>query len=200
MQGTRNHWLPQDDKLLQKLIAEHQFNWQLICKKIPNRSAKQCRDRWSNHLDPTLNKGNFTPEDDLELQQLLIECGPQWNLIAKTMNRSQAAVKNRRAFMVRKIVRNDTIPLGRDSWSVLLDLQCADDPDLDLLDCLCSDSDGKQTQAQELLDSIFAHTPPMFLSSVDCHSSAGVLEAACGFIQAAHARLGIHPEAADGVQ
>lgn len=41
--------------------------WSLIADKIPGRIGKQCRERWSNHLDPALRKGEWSKEEDLNL-------------------------------------------------------------------------------------------------------------------------------------
>lgn len=43
--------------------------WSLIADKIPGRIGKQCRERWSNHLDPSLMKGEWTKEEDIALIQ-----------------------------------------------------------------------------------------------------------------------------------
>lgn len=35
-------------------------NWTKIAKYVPDRQGKQCRQRWFNHLDPNINKGEWS--------------------------------------------------------------------------------------------------------------------------------------------
>ena len=34
---------------------------------LPGRIGKQCRERWFNHLDPDIKKGDWTPDEDAVL-------------------------------------------------------------------------------------------------------------------------------------
>jgi Myb-like DNA-binding domain len=33
-------------------MAQGFASWSKLAKQMPGRSSKQCRERWSNHLDP----------------------------------------------------------------------------------------------------------------------------------------------------
>lgn len=51
-------WSPQEDALLQQAVAQFgPQRWSLIARSVPNRLGKQCRERWFNHLDPSINRG-----------------------------------------------------------------------------------------------------------------------------------------------
>lgn len=39
-------------------------NWSAIAGCLPGRVGKQCRERWHNHLDPTIKKEKWTKEED----------------------------------------------------------------------------------------------------------------------------------------
>jgi len=57
--------------------------WGEVCKEIEGRTAKQCRERWVNNLDPSINKGAWSPAEDALMIQLHTELGPSWAAIAK---------------------------------------------------------------------------------------------------------------------
>jgi len=70
--------------------------WGEVCKVIPGRTAKQCRERWVNNLDPSINKGPWTPQEDQMMIQLHAEIGPCWAAIAKRITgRTENGVKIR---------------------------------------------------------------------------------------------------------
>lgn len=48
-------------------------------------TLKQCRDRWLNHLDPSINKGEWSPEEDERLAQAREKYGNAWAYIAKLL-------------------------------------------------------------------------------------------------------------------
>ena len=39
-------------------------NWGKIGEVLDNRSGKQCRERWHNQLDPSINKSAWTVEEE----------------------------------------------------------------------------------------------------------------------------------------
>lgn len=41
-------------------------------KPQPGRTDVQCRERWCNVLDPSLDKGQWTPEEDARLLELAV--------------------------------------------------------------------------------------------------------------------------------
>lgn len=41
-----------------------QVKWSVVASRLPGRIGKQCRERWFNHLDPSIKKGEWSPEED----------------------------------------------------------------------------------------------------------------------------------------
>jgi hypothetical protein len=48
-----------EDALLLEIMKNRPFtSWKYVAEKIPERSEKQCRDRWLNYLAPWIKKGD----------------------------------------------------------------------------------------------------------------------------------------------
>lgn len=94
---SKKIWTENEDSLLRDIISRYGTgNWILISNYLPQRNGKQCRDRWHNHLDPTLRKGDWTDNEDRIIVVLQKACGNQWSNISKFLpGRSQNDVKNR---------------------------------------------------------------------------------------------------------
>jgi hypothetical protein len=48
-----------------------------------NRTGKQCRERYKNHLSPKIKKGDWTPEEDKIIMEMKKKLGNHWTTIAK---------------------------------------------------------------------------------------------------------------------
>ena len=85
----------EDLEILQFVQVHGTKNWRLIASQL-NRSPKQCRERWNGHLNPTINKGPWSFEEDLILAQKQNELGNKWAQISKFLpGRTDTIVKNR---------------------------------------------------------------------------------------------------------
>jgi hypothetical protein len=71
-------------------------SWDDIVRWLPNRSPRQCRDRYNNYLQESLVICPWTPEEDAVVIQQYHEIGPKWVEIGKMLRgRSGNNVKNR---------------------------------------------------------------------------------------------------------
>ena len=72
------------------------FSWKAIEQKMKSRNSKQCRERWINHLSPSIIKVDWTEEEDESLLRHFSKTPNKWVEIAKQMpGRSQNQVKMR---------------------------------------------------------------------------------------------------------
>ena len=87
----------EEDKLLAELVQSQQCtNWMQIAQKMPNRTARQCRDRWLNYLCPSNSFAPWTKEEDQLIIEKVNELGTRWSAIAKFIEgRSDNTIKNR---------------------------------------------------------------------------------------------------------
>ncbi|RLN41406.1 hypothetical protein C2845_PM01G34350 [Panicum miliaceum] len=94
----RGPWTEEEDETLKAMVEVYgERKWAAIARHLRGRIGKQCRERWTNHLRPEIDKAKntWTEEDDKALIRAHKVHGNRWSMIARTMEgRSENSVKN----------------------------------------------------------------------------------------------------------
>lgn len=101
----RQPWTNEEDQTLDNLIKmQGKKAWALVAREINKifhngediRKGKQCRERYFNHINPQLKKGQWTADEDLYIIEMQAANGNKWSEIAKNLHgRNENQVKNR---------------------------------------------------------------------------------------------------------
>jgi hypothetical protein len=85
-------------------------HWKIVARELQKTTKcsrkydpKHCRERWNNHVNPSLKKSAWTlREDELILQAFLVH-GGKWSTIAATIpERNEHQIKNRVKILLKK--------------------------------------------------------------------------------------------------
>lgn len=93
--ASRRNWSSEEDALLITRVKKHGKQWAVVAAAIEGRQPKQCRERYLNHLDPSIIKGPFTDEEWNIVLRYHTMLGNRWSMIARQIpGRTSNQVKN----------------------------------------------------------------------------------------------------------
>lgn len=84
-------WKNTEDEILKAAVMKYGLNqWARISSLLVRKSAKQCKARWYEWLDPAIKKTEWTREEDEKLLHLAKLLPTQWRTIAPVVGRTPA--------------------------------------------------------------------------------------------------------------
>eukprot|EP00879_Flechtneria_rotunda_P009300 GHRR01009737.1.p1 GENE.GHRR01009737.1~~GHRR01009737.1.p1 ORF type:complete len:737 (+),score=290.38 GHRR01009737.1:223-2433(+) len=89
-------WKNTEDEILKAAVMKYGLNqWARISSLLVRKSAKQCKARWYEWLDPSIKKTEWTREEDEKLLHLAKLMPTQWRTIAPIVGRTPAQCLDR---------------------------------------------------------------------------------------------------------
>lgn len=102
-------WTPEEDEKLQTLVQQvGDTSWSAIAVEFSTRDRKQCRERFVNHLAPSLTSvsSTWSSSEDEKLLQLQRKFTSRWSEMAQELHgKSAEHVKNRCLLMARRAAK-----------------------------------------------------------------------------------------------
>jgi hypothetical protein len=72
-----------DDSILRRIVENAGTeNWERVASLMDNKTPRQCKERWTNYIDPRLSRDNWTTEDNALLYTKVADLGTKWKAIA----------------------------------------------------------------------------------------------------------------------
>jgi hypothetical protein len=103
-------WSKEEDALLLNLVHTMQWpmKWTVVAQSLQDRTGKQCRERYVNHLNPRLKTTDWNPVEDATIFHLYNTIGSHWAKMSKIIpGRTDNGIKNRFHNIRRQYERED---------------------------------------------------------------------------------------------
>lgn len=96
-------WRNTEDEILKAAVMKYGKNqWSRIASLLHRKSAKQCKARWFEWLDPGIKKTEWSREEDEKLLHMAKLMPTQWRTIAPIVGRTAAQCLERYEYLLDK--------------------------------------------------------------------------------------------------
>ncbi|XP_035894892.1 cell division cycle 5-like protein [Anopheles stephensi] len=108
-------WRNTEDEILKAAVMKYGKNqWSRIASLLHRKSAKQCKARWYEWLDPSIKKTEWSREEDEKLLHLAKLMPTQWRTIAPIIGRTAAQCLERYEYLLDQAQRKEEGEDGMD--------------------------------------------------------------------------------------
>lgn len=106
-------WTNVEDEILKASVSKYGLNqWQRVSSLLARKSAKQCKARWSEWLDPSIRKVEWSRDEDEKLLHLAKLMPTQWRTIAPIVGRTATQCLDRYNSLLDEAEARDNNELG----------------------------------------------------------------------------------------
>lgn len=82
-------WRNAEDEVLKAAVMKYGLQaWERVASLLPRKTAKQCKMRWNEWLDPTIKKTDWSRDEEEKLLHLAKVYPNQWRTIAQFVGRT----------------------------------------------------------------------------------------------------------------
>ncbi|CAN0222027.1 cell division cycle 5-like protein [Lethenteron reissneri] len=101
-------WRNTEDEILKAAVMKYGKNqWSRIASLLHRKSAKQCKARWFEWLDPSIKKTEWSREEEEKLLHLAKLMPTQWRTIAPIVGRTAAQCLEHYEYLLDKAAQKD---------------------------------------------------------------------------------------------
>lgn len=101
---SQNRWTKEEDEQLMQIVNRiGPKQWRQVASLMKTKTAKQCRDHYTNCLDPEIKSSYWSNEEEKILLSKYEQFGPRWSLIKNYLpGRTTLMIKNYVKMLLKK--------------------------------------------------------------------------------------------------
>lgn len=101
-------WRNTEDEVLKVAVAKYGLNqWSRVASLLHRKSAKQCKARWNEWLDPSIKKIEWSREEEEKLLLLAKSLPTQWRTISRNIGRTATQCLERYEFLLNQAIQRE---------------------------------------------------------------------------------------------
>lgn len=101
-------WRNTEDEVLKVAVAKYGLNqWSRVASLLHRKSAKQCKARWNEWLDPSIKKVEWSREEEEKLLHLAKVFPTQWRTISRYIGRTAAQCLERYEYLLDQALKKE---------------------------------------------------------------------------------------------
>lgn len=101
-------WTNVEDQILRAAVSKYGLTqWARVSSLLPKKTAKQAKARWNEYLNPTINRTEWSQQDDEKLLNLAKLLPNQWRSIASVMGRTATHCLERYQKLLDDVLKDD---------------------------------------------------------------------------------------------
>lgn len=101
-------WRNTEDEVLKVAVAKYGLNqWSRVASLLHRKSAKQCKARWNEWLDPSIKKIEWSREEEEKLLHLAKVFPTQWRTISRHIGRTASQCLERYEYLLDQALKKE---------------------------------------------------------------------------------------------